>query len=203
MPQTHRRAIVVCRVSARIINTVLASVALGLVASKLYSGGHCYTLSHTLPCHWLFVTASFSIVLALGYALIDFFRMSQENLQGSNEFEGILLKTSVCVSAILTAIWVTSACLLVKQYADYQGQESSNDEDDNVDYPVTILGIVTIAWCFATSIAWLSLTVFEVADLRNWLYEFKLHKEGWGKLPTFEFEPAEVACNLTNCKTNA
>jgi hypothetical protein len=156
--------------------------------------------------------------------------MSQENLQGSNEFEGILLKTSVCVSAILTAIWVTSACLLVKQYADYQGQESSNDEDDNVDYPVTILGIVTIAWCFATSIAWvsfhflheigysfplivsmmtsvvsvqLSLTVFEVADLRNWLYEFKLHKEGWGKLPTFEFEPAEVACNLTNCKTNA
>ena len=135
------------------------------------------------------------------------------------------MKSSVCVSAILTGIWVTSGCLLAKQYADYQDHlgNKTKDEEDGVNYSVTILGIVAIAWCFATSIAWvsfcesgysfplvfsiavsvqLSLAVFEGADLRSWLYERKLRQHGWERLKNFEegYAAAEVTCKPTNFK---
>lgn len=139
---------------------VLASAAIGLVASKLYVGGLCFTLSHTLACHWVFVSASLSITLGVGYSIIDFVRLPQEKPHRSSDFDEFFLKTSVMVSTLLTGIWVTSGCLIAKQFVSFTHENDKPTEAGEQDhhYIVTVLGIIAIVWCFATAIAWVSST---------------------------------------------
>ncbi|XP_062519116.1 uncharacterized protein LOC134194206 [Corticium candelabrum] len=203
MPQqSSRRAMVCCRIGARIVNTALACAVVGLIASRLYTTGKCYTLRFAFPCHWVFVTSSLSILVAVGYCAVDCMRFSGEKPHRTNDFEGFFLKTGVLVSVALTGIWLTSGCLLSKQLADFQrkNDELQGEERANVGYVTVLFGIITIVASLVTAISWLALAVYEGIDLRHWLREKQLQKYRWSRLiePDEEYEQAEALCEPTS-----